>query len=356
LALSPASSHIKFTLVQPATSTCTTTSTLLFGASVDITFKDCGADDATVTGLTPNALTLGQSQAFTGNGTNKKHITGGTFKMSMTGIGGVSLLGKCAGDLSSAADCSIGLGPITIGKLSFGGLKFPQEPGTLSLPDVTTISLPKALPKFALSTTTKLEATDQDGATMICLEIYSKAAADAAPAGVEDNWVTPIAEEPAAPVMDVNMFALTSGTAVGITFKDCGADDATVTGLTPNALTLGQSQAFTGNGTNKKHITGGTFKMSMTGIGGVSLLGKCAGDLSSAADCSIGLGPITIGKLSFGGLKFPQEPGTLSLPDVTTISLPKALPKFALSTTTKLEATDQDGATMICLEIYSKAQ
>ena len=146
------------------------------GAAVDITFKDCGADDATVTGLTPNSLNLGQSQAFIGSGTNKKHITGGTFKMSMTGVGGVSLLGKCTGDLASPASCNIGLGPITIGKLSYGGLKFPQEPGALSMPGVTTISLPASLPKFALTTTTRLETVDQDGATTICLEIYSKTA------------------------------------------------------------------------------------------------------------------------------------------------------------------------------------
>ena len=52
----------------------------------------------------------------------------------------------------------------------------------------------------------------------------------------------------------------------------------------------------------------------------------------------------------------PQEPGTLTLPDVTSILLPKNLPKFALTTTTKLEVTDSDGAHMICLENYAKAQ
>ena len=157
------------------------------------------------------------------------------------------------------------------------------------------------------------------------------------------------------PILDE--FTDSNGESIGITFKDCGVNaDATVTSVTPSTLVLGQDNAFTGAGKNTKHVTGGTFKISMTGVGGISLLGKCTGDLAQSAQCTIGLGPVHIGKLTYSGMSFPQEPGTLTLPDITSISLPKNLPKFALTTTTKLEVTDSDGAQMICLEIFSKAQ
>ena len=40
---------------------------------------------------------LGQKNSFTGIGNNKVAETGGTYKMTMTGVGGASLLGKCEG-------------------------------------------------------------------------------------------------------------------------------------------------------------------------------------------------------------------------------------------------------------------
>merc|ERR1712166_1402355 len=63
----------------------------------------------------------------------------GTYTMTMTGIGGVSLL-SCQGDASVAATCPIGLGPIKVGTATYGAVKFPVKAGdAVSLPDIVSV-------------------------------------------------------------------------------------------------------------------------------------------------------------------------------------------------------------------------
>merc|ERR1719181_1738586 len=67
--------------------------------------------------------------------------------------------------------------------------------------------------------------------------------------------------------------ALASTSALSVTWEDCGSGaDAKITSLSPDTIELGATTAFTGAGDLSKDITGGTYKMTMTGVGGVSLL------------------------------------------------------------------------------------
>ena len=92
----------------------------------------------------------------------------------MTGVGGVTLLSCSGTDATVGAECPIGLGPIKIGKAAYGGLKFPFETGDITLANLVSITLPKGLPSFALSTTTTLESIAQDGKQAFCVKILSK--------------------------------------------------------------------------------------------------------------------------------------------------------------------------------------
>ena len=142
---------------------------------------DCGGSGAhaVVKSVTPNVLPLGAITSFTGAGTNTGDITGASWMMKMTGVGGVTLLDCKGDDVSKPASCDIGLGMIHVGKATYGGLTFPQESGDITLKDIVTIDLAKGLPSFPLITTTTLTTTARDGKEAFCIKIFSKPVVDA---------------------------------------------------------------------------------------------------------------------------------------------------------------------------------
>ena len=143
----------------------------------------------------------------------------------------------------------------------------------------------------------------------------------------------------------------TSTAALAVQWEDCGSSgDAKITTLTPDTIPLGGTTAFTGGGDLTKDITGGTWKLTMTGIGGVTLL-NCNGNADKLAECPIGLGPIKVGTASYGGVVLPAKAGHVMLPNIVSVALPKGLPGFALKTITTLTVMDQDGAEAFCAKI-----
>ena len=145
-------------------------------STLDVTWKDCGAKHAKVTSIAPKTITLGASTSITGEGELDIRETGGNFSLAMTGVGGVRLLSDCGGDASSSKECKIALGPVNLGTLTFSGLAFPITKGHVVLPDIVKLALPAGLPSFATATTTTLKVTDSNGESLICVEIFTKAA------------------------------------------------------------------------------------------------------------------------------------------------------------------------------------
>jgi len=153
---------------------------------------DCGTNaDAKITTLTPDTIVLGATTAFTGGGDLTKDVTGGTFKMTMTGVGGVTLL-SCSGDATKSAVCPIGLGPINVGTASYGAFALPQKAGHVTLPKIVSVALPTGLPGFATKTITTLTVTDSGGAECFCAKITTTPKDDTATvvpiADSEDSW------------------------------------------------------------------------------------------------------------------------------------------------------------------------
>merc|ERR1711865_327213 len=120
--------------------------------------------------LNPDTIELGAATAFTGGGDLTKDVTGGTFKMTMSGVGGVSLL-SCSGDASKSAECPIGLGHIKGGTATYGAFAFPQKAGPVTLPKIVSVDLPTGLPGFATKTITTLDVADSDGNQAFCAKI-----------------------------------------------------------------------------------------------------------------------------------------------------------------------------------------
>merc|ERR1711907_804081 len=63
------------------------------GSSLKLTWSNCGTGAlATITDMNPTTLQLGTTTSIGGTGKLTKDITGGSWSMTMTGVGGISLM------------------------------------------------------------------------------------------------------------------------------------------------------------------------------------------------------------------------------------------------------------------------
>jgi hypothetical protein len=145
---------------------------------VDVTFKDCGGAHAVVTDINPKVLPVdGSSTAINGEGDLDEDIsTVGAFEMTMTGVGGVSLLSNCKGDGLKPMACDYGLGPIVLGTLTYGGVQVPTSKGHIKLDAIVTALLHPGVPSFAAATTTRLTVVDGASSPLVCVDIMTKSA------------------------------------------------------------------------------------------------------------------------------------------------------------------------------------
>merc|ERR1712192_146771 len=74
----------------------------------------------------------------------------------------------CSGDASQSKTCGL---PMATGSLTFNAMTFPIQKGTV--PVNVDIDLHAGLPSSLARTTTTATATDQNGATIFCMQIKS---------------------------------------------------------------------------------------------------------------------------------------------------------------------------------------
>merc|ERR1712125_121134 len=150
-------------------------------ATLALSFQDCGdsSTDAKVTDVEPKSLPSGSTTVVTGSGTLKTDVTGGTYSMTMTGVGGLKLL-DCSGDASQAQTCDV-KAPIfgKVGSLGYQPVSFPIKAGDITGIPKVAVTLSSSLPASLESTTTTLKVTGSDGTGVICVNIMTKPAQDA---------------------------------------------------------------------------------------------------------------------------------------------------------------------------------
>jgi hypothetical protein len=162
--------------------------------TLDISFKDCGKNaDAVVKSVTPSSMPLGGTTTITGTGQLKKDVTGASFAMKTTGIGGIKLLDCSAADASKPATCPLKAFGVSVGSIAFNGVKFPMKSGAVSGVPSMDVKLPASLPKFATGTTTTLTVTANSGEEVMCVAVTTKAeAAHRASATAPAAWATSV--------------------------------------------------------------------------------------------------------------------------------------------------------------------
>merc|ERR1712187_544990 len=152
--------------------------TFAFGGNLALSFQDCGdsSTDAVVNDVEPKTLATGATTVITGSGSLKKDVTGGTYSMRMTGVGGLKLL-DCSGDASHAQTCDV-KAPLLgkVGSLSYQPVSFPIKAGDISGIPKVGVTLKAGLPAALEATTTTLQVTGSDGDKVICVKIMTTAA------------------------------------------------------------------------------------------------------------------------------------------------------------------------------------
>merc|ERR1719230_2136175 len=178
-------------------------------ATLAVSFQDCGdaSTDAKVTDVEPKSLTPGSTTTISGSGHLSKDVTGGSYTLTMTGLAGMKLL-DCSGDASQQQECDIKAPLIgKVGSLVYKPVTFPIKAGDISgVPQVAT-TLNAGLPSSLETTTTTLKVTGANGDKVICVEIFTKAAA-MAPVVALPLFTPPLIKSPLA--------------TLAVSFKDCG--------------------------------------------------------------------------------------------------------------------------------------
>lgn len=137
-------------------------------------WEDCGdyagGALAKITALDKDAIRLGINTPITGTGYVDQEITGGTFNilMQLPNIPILPLALEYTGDLCERKEIHIIAGK-GIGKLVWDGISCPMKPGNFS--NTLEVNLAAYLPPGLVESNIVINAADQDGNQVICLNL-----------------------------------------------------------------------------------------------------------------------------------------------------------------------------------------
>merc|ERR1712054_485395 len=136
------------------------------GATLDLTWSDCGAKHATVTDVSPNVIHTGTTETIVGTGTTDEEVTSAQFTATVSALG--SKLTDCSGDATSDIVCTL---PMGVGSITVKAVDYPLSAGTVQIPvEVQTSSI---IPPSLANVDVHIDATEQNGESVICLDVHT---------------------------------------------------------------------------------------------------------------------------------------------------------------------------------------
>jgi hypothetical protein len=142
-----------------------------------------------------------------------------------------------------------------------------------------------------------------------------------------------------------------SAGSLSLSFKDCGAKHAVTKDVQPTTLELGADTAITGTGSLDKEVSGGTYDMELKAGGGL-IDSHFTGNNCEAKDFTL---PLGLGTLSWDGISCP-----LAAADSVAINfhtkLAASLPAALATSDIHLAANDQDGESVLCVDLHLAKQ
>jgi len=338
-------------------------------ATLAVTWGDCGAKHATVDDLSPTSIkTGGSGTTLTGSGVSDEDVTSAVFTATVKAKG--VKVASCSGDATSDIVCKL---PAGVGTITVKAVSFPLKAGRVDIPVEVKVS---ALIPGALATTdTHIEAVDQNGESVICLDVATKKAASFEEIAEEINsgnhgWTAAVPGK-FANVEDVKEFLgaflpgdadysepdvvellpsnaeVVAGGTLGVTWSDCGAKHAVVSDMQPLSIATGGTTTITGSGEVDEDVTSAHFTATVKALG--VKISSCSGDGTKDITCKL---PAGAGSIVVKALSFPIKAGTVKIPvDVSTKSIiPASLEKVDVH----IEATEQNSESVICLDVHTK--
>jgi cathepsin L len=136
---------------------------------------------------------------------------------------------------------------------------------------------------------------------------------------------------------------------LAVTWSDCGAKHATVTDVSPSTIHTGATETLTGTGTTDEDVTSAQFTATVSALG--TKLTDCSGDATSDIVCTL---PMGVGKITVKAVSYPLSKGTVKIPvEVQTSSV---IPPSLANVDVHIEATEQSGESVICLDVHTAQQ
>jgi len=141
--------------------------TVAAGGSLSLSFTDCGAKHAVTKDVSPTTLALGEDTAITGTGSLDKDVSGGTYDMELKAGGGL-IDSHFTGNNCEAKDFTL---PLGLGTLSWDGIACPLKKAD-SVKIGFHTKLASSLPAALATSDIHLAANDQDGESVLCVDLH----------------------------------------------------------------------------------------------------------------------------------------------------------------------------------------
>jgi len=134
-----------------------------------VTWEDCGATHAKVDDLQPTTIKTGSTTSLVGSGTVDEDVTSAHFSAVVKALG--TTLSSCSGDATTDIVCKL---PAGAGEITVKAVDYPLSAGKVTIPvDVKTSFL---IPASLAAVDVHIEATEQNGESVICLNVHTKKA------------------------------------------------------------------------------------------------------------------------------------------------------------------------------------
>merc|ERR1712013_396123 len=115
------------------------------------------------------------------------------------------------------------------------------------------------------------------------------------------------------------------------------------------SIHTGATETLTGSGVSDEDVTSAQFTATLSALG--AKLTDCSGDATTDIVCQL---PLGVGSITVKALTFPIAKGPTSIPvEVKTSSV---IPPSLANVDVHIEAVDQNGESVICLDVRTAAQ
>lgn len=143
-----------------------------------------------------------------------------------------------------------------------------------------------------------------------------------------------------------SLLAVADAATLAVTWEDCGSQHSKITDLQPTTIKTGGTTTLMGTGTVDEDVTSAQFSATIKADG--AQVASCSGDGTADIVCKL---PLGLGDITVKQVPFPLKAGDVGIAvDVKTSAL---IPASLANVDTHIDATDQNGESVICMDVHT---